>query len=203
MKKLVMAFCLICVPFFSAAQPQTLLVVGDSISAAYGIETDKGWVALLQEQATKQGFELMVVNSSISGDTTAGGLARLPKALSKHKPSWVMIALGANDGLRAQSLKAMRRNLTAMIKLVKAQGAIPILLGMRLPPNYGKKYTESFFNAYQKVAQKNDTLLLPFFIKGVGGRPELNQADGIHPNEKGQPIIKDNVWKIFKPLLEQ
>ncbi len=174
------------------------LVVGDSISAAFGLDTTQGWVALLQKRLDQQGKRIQVVNASISGDTSAGGLARLPALLAKHRPALVMIELGGNDGLRGTPLAQLQQNLADMISASQTSGAQVMLLGMRLPPNYGKRYTEGFAGVYEQLAATHRVPLLPFFLEGVGGVPGLMQADGIHPTADAQPRLLDNLW----PLLE-
>ncbi len=174
------------------------LVVGDSISAAFGLDTAQGWVALLQKRLDQQGRSIQVVNASISGDTSAGGLARLPALLAKHRPALVMIELGGNDGLRGTPLTQLQQNLAGMISASQTSGAQVMLLGMRLPPNYGKRYTEGFAGVYEQLAATHQVPLLPFFLEGVGGVPGLMQADGIHPTADAQPRLLDNLW----PLLE-
>ncbi len=174
------------------------LVVGDSISAAFGLDTAQGWVALLQKRLDQQGRSIQVVNASISGDTSAGGLARLPALLAKHRPALVMIELGGNDGLRGTPLTQLQQNLADMISASQTSGAQVLLLGMRLPPNYGKRYTEGFAGVYEQLAATHQVPLLPFFLEGVGGVPGLMQADGIHPTADAQPRLLDNLW----PLLE-
>lgn len=174
------------------------LVVGDSISAAFGLDTAQGWVALLQKRLDQQGRSIQVVNASISGDTSAGGLARLPALLAKHRPALVLIELGGNDGLRGTPLTQLQQNLAGMVAASQASGAQVLLLGMRLPPNYGKRYTEGFAGVYEQLAETHRVPLLPFFLEGVGGVPGLMQADGIHPTADAQPRLLDNLW----PLLE-
>lgn len=174
------------------------LVVGDSISAAFGLDTTQGWVALLQKRLDQQGKSIQVVNASISGDTSAGGLARLPALLAEYRPALVMIELGGNDGLRGTPLAQLQQNLANMIAASKSSGAQVLLLGMRLPPNYGKRYTEGFAGVYEQLAATHQVPLLPFFLEGVGGVPGLMQADGIHPTAAAQPRLLDNIW----PLLE-
>jgi len=184
-----------------------ILILGDSISAGYGIPEGKGWVSLLQKQLDKSRLEqnqttLQIINDSISGDTTAGGLARLPRALQEIQPEWVLIALGGNDGLRGQSLAAMKSNLSKIILLCHKQGAKPLLLGMKLPPNYGKHYIQQFEQVYVNVSLESNTPLLPFFIDGIGGKTNYMQADRIHPNTLAQGIIRDNVWLFLEPIIK-
>ena len=181
----------------------TILVLGDSLSAAYNMQVKDGWVHLLQQRLNESNINYRVINASISGDTTAGGLARLKKPLKTHQPSIVILELGANDGLRGLSLKQMENNLEQMISLSQQQGAKVILTGMQLPPNYGPFYTNKFQNTYKELAEKHKTLLVPFLLKNVGGISELVQADGLHPNKKAQPVILDNIWRELKQLLVQ
>lgn len=181
---------------------QTLLVVGDSISAAYGLEMERGWVALLQQRLTERGLSYQVVNASISGDTSAGGRNRLPALLQQHQPSVVVIELGGNDGLRGLPLANLQANLRAMVQLAKQQDAQVILLGMRIPPNYGARYTEGFYQVFQKVAEQESVPVVDFFLENVGGVPGMVQADGIHPTEQAQPILLDNAWVVIKKAID-
>lgn len=189
----------------SVAQVQaaTVLVVGDSISAAFGLETQQGWVALLEQRLTEQSSEFTVVNAAISGETTAGGLARFPKLLEEHQPDYVIIELGGNDGLRGLALTHIAANLTDMVQQAKQQGAAVLLLGMRLPGNYGKLYTDAFFNVYQRIAEKEQVALVEFFLDGVGAVDGMMQADGVHPTVQAQPLLLENAWQGFAPLLPQ
>lgn len=184
-----------------AATAGTILIVGDSISAGLGLDTDRAWVALLAQRLQAEGFEHSVVNASISGDTTGGGLSRLPALLDRHRPAAVVIELGGNDGLRGQPLAAMQDNLQAMVGASRASGAKVLLLGMQLPPNYGERYTTGFAEVFAKVARDNDVGLVPFFLEGVGGVPGMMQADGIHPAQQAQQRLLDNAWPALKPLL--
>ena len=179
----------------------TVLVVGDSISAGFGLDTRKGWVALLEQRLKQEGFDDKVVNASISGDTSAGGLARLPAALATHKPDVVVIELGGNDGLRGQPPAQLQQNLASMIQQSRDSGAKVLLLGMQIPPNYGKRYVEAFAKVFGDVAQKEKVPFVPFFLEGVGGHPELMQADGLHPAVAAQDKLLENVWPTLKPLL--
>lgn len=197
-------FLLRCLLLLMLAQPVfagTLLVVGDSISAGFGLDTQPGWVDLLNERLQQQDSDLKVVNASISGDTSSGGLARLPALLAEHQPSLVIIELGGNDGLRGQPPEQLQQNLAAMISDSREQGAKVLLLGMQLPPNYGARYTRAFAQVYADSASASQVPLVPFFLEGIGGQPGLMQADGIHPNAKAQPLLLDNVWPLLKPLL--
>ncbi|TRO15954.1 arylesterase [Ectopseudomonas mendocina] len=179
----------------------TLLVVGDSISAAFGLDSRQGWVAMLQERLRKEGFEHSVVNASISGDTSAGGAARLSALLAEHKPELVIIELGGNDGLRGQPPAQLQQNLASMIDASQASGAKVLLLGMRLPPNYGARYTSAFAQVFADLAERKQVALVPFFLEGVGGVPGMMQADGIHPTQDAQAVLLDNVWPTLKPML--
>lgn len=179
----------------------TLLVVGDSISAAFGLDSRQGWVALLEKRLSEEGFEHSVVNASISGDTSAGGAARLSALLAEHKPELVIIELGGNDGLRGQPPAQLQQNLASMIDKSQSAGADVLLLGMRLPPNYGARYTTSFAQVFADLAEQKKVSLVPFFLEGVGGVPGMMQADGIHPTESAQAVLLENVWPTLKPLL--
>lgn len=179
----------------------TLLVVGDSISAGFGLDTRQGWVSLLQQRLEAQGNDAKVVNASISGDTSAGGQARLPALLAAHKPELVIIELGGNDGLRGQPPAQLKQNLASMIERSQASGAKVVLLGMRLPPNYGLRYTTAFAQVFEELGSDKKVPLVPFFLEGVGGVPELMQADGIHPAQAAQERLLENAWPVIKPLL--
>lgn len=179
----------------------TVLIVGDSISAAFGLDTRLGWVSLLEQRLRSEGFTDKVVNASISGDTSAGGQARLPALLAEHKPELVILELGGNDGLRGQLPAQLQQNLASMIDSSRASGAKVLLLGMQLPPNYGVRYTKAFAEVYSKLAEEKNIPLVPFFLEGVGGNPELMQADGIHPAAVAQGKLLENVWPTLKPLL--
>lgn len=185
----------------AVADSHEILVVGDSLSAGYGIQVDRGWVALLRARLRALGYPQLVANASISGDTTRGGLDRLPAALAAYKPCLVIIELGANDGLRGLSLQRMAANLTAMVKAVQAQGGKAVLVQMRIPPNYGPAYTEKFKAVYAKVAQDTGAVLAPFLLDGVAGNPALTQDDGLHPVAAGQPRMLDNIWPTLAALL--
>ena len=180
---------------------ETLLVVGDSLSAAYNLEISEGWVNLLAARLTDKGYGYEVVNASISGDTTAGGRARLPRALARHEPSIVVIELGGNDGLRGIPVRTMRANLTAMIEAARAAGAHVVLLGIRIPENYGRRYADEFFSTYASLADEYGLALVEFFMDGVALDDGLMQADGIHPNAAAQPILLDNAWPAIESVL--
>jgi acyl-CoA thioesterase-1 len=185
----------------SAAIPRTVLVVGDSLSAAFGIEARAGWVALLEHRLRESNPDYKVINASISGDTSASGLARLPDLLAAHKPAVVIIELGGNDGLRGLSLDQLQHNLAGMAARAKASGARVLLVGVDLPPNYGTRYTERFRRAYRDAARAQQVALVPSILAGIGDRPALMQADGIHPSAAAQARLLDNVWPALQPLL--
>lgn len=186
----------------AAPAKPVILVLGDSLSAGYGLDAQAGWVALLQKRLDAQGYDYRVVNASISGDTTSGGLARLPSALDRHKPAIVLIELGGNDGLRALPLKAMRDNLTRLADLSLNAGAKVLLLEMRIPPNYGAAYTEGFTRTFGEVSQDRKLTLVPFFLLPLVGVAGAFQDDGIHPSAASQPTMLDAVWPSLKPLLK-
>ena len=179
----------------------TVLIVGDSISAAFGLDTRVGWVSKLQERLRKEGYDDKVVNASISGDTSAGGQARLPALLAEHKPELVILELGGNDGLRGQQPAQLQQNLSSMIDAARGAGARVLLLGMRIPPNYGPRYTKAFEEVYSTLAEEKQVPWVPFFLEGVGGVPELMQPDGLHPAAAAQDKLLENVWPALKPLL--
>ena len=179
-----------------------MLILGDSLSAGYGMDSDQSWVYLLELRLIDTGHTYRILNSSISGDTTQGGLARLPRLLDRYQPRIVIIELGGNDGLRGINPGITRANMTSMIQSSQQSGAKVLLAGIKLPPNYGADYIEQFESMYADLAREYDTLLVPFFMDGVVFKPGLLQADGIHPNEKGQPVLLDNVWRILEPALD-
>ena len=193
------ALALMCMAQNAAAG--TILIVGDSISAGFGLDTRLGWVSLLEQRLSKEGHDDKVINASISGDTSAGGLARLPALLAEHKPDVVIVELGGNDGLRGQLPAQLKQNLASMIEASQQAGAKVLLLGMQLPPNYGARYTQAFAAVYGELANEKKVALVPFFLEGVGGKPELMQADRIHPAAGAQGLLLDNVWPALKPLL--
>jgi len=184
------------------AAARTLLVFGDSLSAAYGLSPDQGWVHLLGERAARiDGWH--VVNASVSGETTAGGLRRLPADLARHKPAMVVIALGANDALRGQPIAGIRDNLEKMVRLARQARAEPVLVGIMIPPNYGIDYAEQFRALYPALAAKNRVPIVPFLLEGIADKPDMFQGDQLHPTAPAQPIILDNVWKTLEPLLRK
>ena len=179
-----------------------LLVVGDSISAAYGLPPGTGWVDLLATRLTAQRYPYRVVNASITGDTTAGGRARLPALLAVHKPAIVVLELGGNDALRGGSLGSARENLAAMVAAVQHAGAKPLMVGMKVPPNYGAAYVHEFDALFAGIAQTRKVALVPFFFEGFGERNDMFQPDRIHPTTAAQPLLLDNVWPALLPLLK-
>lgn len=181
-----------------------MLIVGDSLSAEYGLRRGAGWAALLQQRLDRERMAWRVVNASISGDTTSGGRSRLPALLREHRPAVVVIELGGNDALRGLPMSMTRANLTEMTRASKAAGARVLIAGMQVPPNYGKRYAEEFAGVFSEVARVEGTALVPFFLAGVADVPQaeaLFQADRIHPREEAHPIILANVWPILRPLL--
>lgn len=182
---------------------KNILVFGDSLSAAYRINPDDGWVNLLQTKANQLKADLTFINASISGETTRGGLARIKQALKKHQPDIVILELGANDGLRGFPPKLIKQNLQRIITLAQKQNADILLVGVYLPPNYGKRYTEMFHNIYLDLAKLHHVTLLPYLLEGVGANKTLMQADGLHPSTKAQPLIADTVWKKLLPMVKK
>ena len=183
-------------------ESRTILVVGDSISAAYGMDLEQGWVAQLQQRLDDEQRLYSVINASISGDTTGGGLRRLPPLLSEHQPAIVIIELGGNDGLRGYPIAQMRENLAQMINLATAEGAQVLLLGMEIPPNLGSRYAQLFRESFAHVAQITSAQATPFVLNDIAVNSELMQADGIHPTAAAQRQIVSNVWPALLPLLE-
>ena len=184
------------------ADKPVILVYGDSLSAAYRMPQEQGWVSLLQQRLREEGYPHHVVNASVSGETTSGGLSRLQITLRQHKPDIVLLELGANDGLRGLPLAQMRNNLEAMIKAIQATGADVILLGIMIPPNYGPKYTQEFSQSFTELAKRFDLPRVNFLLEGVAGKPELTLDDGLHPSAIAQPRILENVWKTLNPELD-
>ena len=185
----------------SASADQTIVIVGDSLSSGYGLTAEQSWVAMLRERLDAEAYGYEVVNASIAGDTSAGGLARLPRLLREHSPSVVVIELGGNDGLRGQSVDTLRANLAKMIELSQQHGARVLLAGMQIPPNYGPVYTRSLAAVYPELAMQYDVTLLAFLLDGVALHPELMQHDGIHPNAAGQKVVLENVWRVLPGIL--
>lgn len=187
--------------FAGAAPAASILVWGDSLSAGYGLKPGEAWPTLLQTRLAREGFRHQVVNASVSGETSAGGRSRLPAALAEHKPDILILELGANDGLRGLKPDLLADNLRAMIAAAQQAGARVLLVGMRMPPNYGPAYTRRFADTFADVARTQKVALVPFLMDGFADRPELFQADGIHPTAQAQPLIVDTVWQGLKPLL--
>jgi len=185
---------------FSSAS--TLLVMGDSLSAAYNLRQQDGWVSLLENKLSQSHPELKVINASVSGETTQGGLSRFADLLEKHKPNWVVLELGANDALRGYPLNQTTINLEKMVEQAQQSGADVLLIGNRIPQNYGKRYTQMFFSLYEEIANKYNLAYLPFMLENVALNKELMQNDGLHPNKAGQPIVLKNVLPYLLPLLD-
>ncbi|HEY8606552.1 MAG TPA: arylesterase [Noviherbaspirillum sp.] len=197
------AFSLIFFSAFAYSASKTLLVLGDSLSAEYGLVRGTGWVTLLEKRLQEEKLPATIVNASISGETTSGGKARLPALLARHRPDLVIIELGGNDGLRGLPVAGAEANLREMITAAQKANARVLLVGMQIPPNYGKEYTQRFFGMYRKLAQENKVPLVPFFLEGLAERADLFQADRIHPTAEAQPIMLNNVWPHLKNMLRQ
>jgi acyl-CoA thioesterase-1 len=192
---------LVAIPSHAAS---TILVFGDSLSAAYGLSSpERGWVSLLDSRLKAERYPYQVVNASISGETTAGGLSRLKQAIAQHQPSILILELGANDGLRGLPVDAMQKNLTKMLTLAKQNNLKVILVGMRIPPNYGPQYTQAFHASYATLAKQFNVSLVPFLLENVAGKPDLNQDDGLHPTADAQPIILNTIWATLQTLLKK
>jgi acyl-CoA thioesterase-1 len=202
MKLRFLLLCCLCTCLLRPATAETLLIVGDSLSASYGMPVDQGWVALLQQQLAAEGCPCTIVNASISGDTTAAARARLTQTITRHRPDIVLLQLGGNDGLRGLPPGAMKDNLAAMITTVRDHGARVLLIGVQLPPNYGPLYTGKFEAIYRELAEEFGVALLPSLVAGIGTEPELMQADGIHPNNDAQARIAARVREHLLPLLQ-
>ncbi len=200
MLKLLVAVVILLVSLSATAK--SIVVLGDSISAAYGIEVGQGWVALVQDKLQEKHSNYNVNNESISGDTSAGGLARINDVLSRHKPKVVIIELGANDGMRGLSPAVLKNNLAEIARRAQESGAKVLLLSMRIPPNYGKRYTEMFYNVYPQLSKELDVPYVPFILEDVALAKQLMQQDGLHPNENAQAIIADKIWPHLVKLLE-
>lgn len=186
-----------------SVQAKNILVMGDSLSAAYGLQTEQGWVALMAQRLASEGYELNISNGSISGETTSGGLARLPDLLERYEPSIVLLELGANDGLRGTPLRLIEKNLNRLTDLILESGALPVIVGVQLPPNYGPRYTRAFFEIYAEIAEQRKLPLVPFLLEGVALEWSLMQSDGLHPTAEAQPLILDTVWSVLQPILEE
>ena len=204
MKRLFFLVTLLLAGVSAQAEAPVILVFGDSISAGYGLaRVELGWVELLKTRLKTEGYGYQVVNASVSGETTAGGLARLPRALELHHPKIVILELGGNDGLRALPVPQMRDNFAQMIELSAHAGAKVLVLGMRIPPNYGPQYTAQFAAVYGDLARADNVPLVPFLMDHIALQPELMQGDDIHPNVEGQPVLLDNVWPVLQPMLKK
>jgi acyl-CoA thioesterase-1 len=188
-------------PASAYSAPKTLLVVGDSLSAEYGLARGTGWVALLERKLQAQKQDIRIVNASVSGETTSGGRTRLPALLKKHRPDFVVLELGANDGLRGLPVRSADSNLRAMVKQARDAGARVLLVGIRIPPNYGRDYAEKFFAMYDAISRDEKVALAPFMLDGVAEKMELFQADRIHPLASAHPIILNNIWPHLQPIL--
>lgn len=195
-------FCMLLAAGTAHGAAKSILVLGDSLSAAYGIAAARGWVALLAERLARERPDYRVVNASISGETSAGGRARVGAELARHRPAVVIVELGANDGLRGLSPAQMKQNLSAIIAAAQKAGARVLLVGMKLPPNYGPDYTQRFEAVFAGLHQRYRTAWLPFLLEGFAERRELFQGDNIHPTEEAQPLILENVWPKLRPLLK-
>lgn len=187
----------------SASGKPVILVVGDSLSAGYGVPVDATWVALLQRRLTQQGYGYRVVNASVSGETTGGARTRLPRAIELHKPAVVVLELGGNDGLRGLPLRQVRENFEAMIAMAKKAGARVVLAGMRMPTNYGPEYTQQFHALYGELAKQHGAPVVDFFLDGVALEDKLMQDDGIHPNAAAQPRLLNNMWPALKQVIKK
>lgn len=189
-------------PVAALAESRTIIILGDSLSAAYGMEVTESWPSLLQQRLNQNGHAYRVFNSSIAGDTTQGGLTRLPRLLEEQLPAIVIIELGGNDGLRGLPLQVTRNNLAAMVSQSRSAGAEVILAEMRIPPNYGRTYTEKFNALFGELARQHDARLLPFLLQDIALEPGMMQADGIHPTAQAQPAILAAIWDVLEPLLK-
>jgi len=198
---LICVFALVNTAGAQGVAPRTVVVLGDSLSAGYGISVNEGWVKLLEQRIASEGYGYQVVNASVTGETTQGGLSRLPRVLQIHKPAIVIIELGGNDGLRGLPLATTRENLRRTIELAKGAKARVVLVGMMIPPNYGPRYTQEFRDIYTGLASGHSVPLVPFLLDKVALNAEFMQPDGIHANAKGQPRMLENVWPVLKPLL--
>lgn len=185
------------------AENPKIMIYGDSLSAAYGIPQQQGWTSLLQKKLASEYYQYDVVNASISGETTSGGLSRIQKTLDQIKPSIIILELGANDGLRGLPIQEMSNNLNMIILQSKKSGARILLVGMRIPPNYGPQYTKLFSQSYVKLSQEHKIPLVPFMLENIAAKADLIQDDGLHPNAIAQPLVLDNIWSHLKKLLKK
>lgn len=198
---LVLGLMLILLPGLALAK--TLVVYGDSLSAAHGLAEEKGWVSLLAQRMAEQAPEWEVVNASISGETTDGGVRRINRMLESQSPELVILELGGNDGLRGKDPATIHANLATMVERIRAEGARVLLVGIEIPPNYGRAYTDAFRQQYRKLAQEKELAFIPFLLEGIHNRAGMMQKDGIHPTARAQPLIRDRVWEALRPLLQQ
>jgi acyl-CoA thioesterase-1 len=189
-----------CIPQIVSAE-QTIIVIGDSLSSGYGLRSESSWVTLLQDRMIEEGYGYEIVNASVPGDTSSGGLARLPKLLENYSPAIVIIELGGNDGLLGHSVELLRDNLSAMLSLIQAKGVMPILTGIQIPPNYGNAYASRFAFTYPELSQEFSVPLVEFLMQGVALNPDLMQSDGIHPNESGNRVMMEHVWTVLVEFL--
>jgi acyl-CoA thioesterase-1 len=187
----------------AVASDHTILVFGDSLSAAHGLRPEQGWAALLSARLKAQGYGYQVINASVSGETTTGGLTRLPRELRLTRPGIVILELGANDALQGLPLTLAQQRLAQMIRLAETSGARVLLAGLLIPPNYGPRYSRQFAEMYPSLARQFHTALVPFLLKGVALDPRLMQEDGLHPNARGEPLVLDNVWPYLEPMLKK
>jgi acyl-CoA thioesterase I len=193
-------FFMLC-PVTASAAGKSILILGDSLSAGYGLEISRGWVALLEERLKQERIDYSVANASVSGDTSAGGRARVGAALERHRPSVVIVELGGNDALRGLPVAQMKANLAAIVERSKKSGARVLLVGMKIPPNFGPGYMSAFENAFAQLSREEKVPLVPFMLEGFAEKLDYFQPDRIHPNERAQPLIVDTVWPKLKPLL--
>jgi acyl-CoA thioesterase-1 len=189
-------------PLGAAAAEKSILVFGDSLSAAYGIARTRGWVALLEERLKRERIDYSVVNASVSGETSAGGRARIDAALERNRPAVVIVELGGNDGLRGLPIAQMKQSLGAIAESSRKSGARVLFVGMKLPPNYGADYTAQFETAFRELAVQHKAALVPFMLEGIAEKPEYFQSDRIHPTEEAQPLILERIWPALRPLLK-
>jgi acyl-CoA thioesterase-1 len=202
MRILIFTVIILLMPMSTIAKPSTIVVFGDSISAGYGIEVQEGWVALLNKKLIETNSNYIISNASISGETTAGGLARIDQVLTTQKPAIILLQLGANDGLRGLSPVVMKNNLSEIVRRSQKSGAKVILLGMKIPPNYGKRYVDMFYNVYPELSKEMGIPMVPFLLEDVALDKDLMQADRLHPNAKAQPILADKIKPYLIPLLK-
>jgi acyl-CoA thioesterase-1 len=203
LKRQLLLFFTISLLFTNVTSASTLLVMGDSLSAAHNLRQEAGWVSLLENQLSKSNPEIKVVNASASGETTQGGLSRLVPLLSEYKPRWIILELGANDALRGYPLDQTAKNLEQMIEQAHHSNAKVLLIGNKIPQNYGKRFTEMFFTLYENLANKYQLAYLPFMLEGVALNKSLMQEDGLHPNKDGQPVVLQNILPYLQPLLDE